>query len=134
MTWNPMTKEMTYEKIGQRHERLPKVNVREVFDAQNRDLLRSILRNAPQGGDLRNRRDKQSNNMSSDMIVLITVTVVLAMGSAICGLLLTILLGLGSWLLVSVNKFGRQMAEVRQFMRDLPCNKCPRDLPNGGGK
>ena len=56
MTWNPITKEMTYEKVGQRHERLPKVNVREVFDAQNRDILRSILRNTPQRGDLKNRK------------------------------------------------------------------------------
>ena len=56
--WNPVTKELTFEKIGQRHERLPEVKVREVFDAQNRDLLRSILRNAPRGGDLRNIRNK----------------------------------------------------------------------------
>ena len=68
------------------------------------------------------------------MIVLIIVTIMLAIGSGICALVLTILLGLGGWLLVSVNKFGKQMAEVRQFMRDLPCNKCPRELPNGGGK
>ena len=68
--------------------------------------------------------------MSTDMILLIISTVLLAAGSGVCGLLLTILLGLGGWLLISVNKFGNRMAAMEQMLRDLPCSTCPR-TPNG---
>lgn len=65
------------------------------------------------------------------MIALITVTVVLAIGSGICGLLLMILLGLGGWMLATMVKFGNRLASFEQVLRDLPCSSCPRSLPNG---
>jgi hypothetical protein len=66
--------------------------------------------------------------MTTDMIVLITVTIVLALGSGVCGLLLTILLGLGGWMLASMIKFGNRMAAVEQLLKDLPCGACPRTV------
>lgn len=66
--------------------------------------------------------------MSTDMIILLIVTIALAIGSGICGLLLTILVGLGGWMLVTMNKFGNRMAAMEQLMRDLPCSTCQRNL------
>lgn len=55
--WNPVTKELTFETVGIRHETLPKVKLaREMFDAETRDSLNYILRNSPVGGDLRNKK------------------------------------------------------------------------------
>lgn len=62
------------------------------------------------------------------MIILMVVTIVLAIGSGICGLLLTILVGLGGWMLVTMNKFGNRMSAMEQLMRDLPCSTCKGSL------
>lgn len=62
--------------------------------------------------------------MNPDMIFTTVSTVILAIGSLICSILLAILLGIGGWTLITVVKFGNRLATMEQFLRDLPCSNC----------
>lgn len=60
--------------------------------------------------------------MSTDMTVLIIITIMLTLGSGLCGLLLTILIGLATWTLKTVSRLSTRVAAMEQRLTDLPCN------------